>query len=128
MLWEKKHAGVVGTLIIGIALLLSGGVSQATEENLIAEKAFEVTQPEMMEVTKPEFLKVTEPEMLEVSEPDSLEISKPKSLESGRFPKGKYAPAERENPAYNRCAKVKGFSEQQKCALKALGIPQDEIK
>ena len=125
MLWKKRHAGIAGTLIIGIALLLSGGVSRAAGENLIADKKFEVTEPEMVEVIRPEMLEVTEPEMVEVTEPEPLEISEPKSLGPDPFLKGEYTPAERENLAYNRCASLKGFSEQQKCALEALGMTQE---
>ena len=62
---------------------------------------------------------------MEVTEPDAMGVSEPKSLESGRFPGGKYNPAERENPAYNRCASLKGFSERLNCANEALGLTQE---
>jgi len=125
MLLKRKHIGAAGALVAGITLLLSGGVPQAAENNLIVDREFKVSPPEMLEVTQPQMLKVTEPEMLEVSKPDSLGVSEPKSLESGRFPKGEYQPADRDNPAYNRCAKLKTFNEQKQCALEALGITQE---
>jgi hypothetical protein len=146
MLWEKIHRDsktgdisqkdnpvvnmpfvtvVACNLILGIALLLSGGVSQAAEENLIADKAFEVTQPEFLGITEPEFMGITQPDFLGASEPESLKVSNPKSLKEGEFPKGKYTPAERENPAYDRCAKEKGFDDRYQCALKALGTTQE---
>jgi hypothetical protein len=124
MLCKKKHTGVAGTLVLGVALLLSGGITQAAEENLIADKAFEVTQPEMVEVTQPEFIEITEPDRAEVTNLDSIKVSKPKSLESGSFPGGKYTPAERDNPAYDRCAKEQGFDDRYQCALEALDTPQ----
>jgi hypothetical protein len=153
MLWEKIHrdsktgdishkdnpvvnmpfvTGVAGNLIICIALLLSGCVSKTVEKSYIFEEDkikppefMGVLEPESMGVSEPESLGVSEPESLGVSEPKPLEISEPKSLESGRFPGGKYTPAERENVEYNRCAKLKEFSEQQKCALEALDIKQE---
>jgi len=45
----------------------------------------------------------------------------------GRWLSGKYAPAELENVAYLRCAKLKGFDNLLKCALEALGITQEEV-
>ncbi len=109
------------TLILGFIILLSGGISQAQEENLIADEPFQVTEPEFMGVSEPEFMGVTPPEFIGVSEPGNLGISEPKSLESGLFPEGEYAPAKRANPAYDRCAQLKGFSARQNCALEALG-------
>ena len=105
-------AGVVVSLIICIALLMSSGVSKAMGAPLPA---------------KPKSLKVSEPEFLIVSEPKSLGVSKPKSLESGGFLKGKYTPAKRENPAYRRCATLEGFSARQQSALEALGITQEDV-
>ena len=125
MLWIKKHASVAGPLIIGIALLLPGGVSQALGESLIVK--FEVSEPEFLEVSQPEFQKVYEPEFQEVSELNSLEISEPKYLESVPFPRGKHTPPKQENAAYLRCAKEKGFDDQYKCALGSLGLTQEEI-
>ena len=125
MLWKKGQARIAGTLVLGVALLLSGGITQAAEENLIADKAFEVTQPEKVEIIKPEIMGVTQPEMLEVSEPKMLEISEPESLEAGNFPRGEYSPAERENPAYDRCATQEGFDAQLKCARETMGIAQE---
>jgi hypothetical protein len=140
MLWEKIHidsktgdisrkdnhvvnrqsvAGVAVNLILCIALLLSGCVSKTVGESYIVEKEHKIKPPEIMEVS--------EPKSLEVSEPKSLEVSEPKSLESGSFQKGRYTPAERENPAYDRCAKEKGFDDQYQCALEALGITEEEI-
>jgi hypothetical protein len=132
MLWEKIHidsktrdisrkdnhvvnrqsvAGVAVNLILFIALLLSGCVSKTVGESYIVEKEHKIKPPEIMEV----------------SEPKSLEVSEPKSLESGSFQKGRYTPAERENPAHDRCAKEKGFDDQYQCALEALGITEEEI-
>jgi len=105
-------AGVVVSLIICIALLMSSGVSKAMGAPLPAE---------------PKSLKVSEPEFLIVSELKSLRVSKPKSLESGGFLKGKYTPAKRENPAYRRCATLEGFSARQQSALEALGITQEDV-
>jgi len=105
-------AGVVVSLIICIALLMSSGVSKAMGAPLPAE---------------PKSLKVSEPEFLIVSELKSLRVSKPKSLESGGFLKGKYTPAKRENPAYRRCATLEGFSARQQSALEALGISQEDV-
>lgn len=105
-------AGVVVSLIICIALLMSSGVSKAMGAPLPAE---------------PKSLKVSEPEFLIISELKSLRISKPKSLESGGFLKGKYTPAKRENPAYRRCATLEGFSARQQSALEALGITQEDV-
>jgi hypothetical protein len=118
-------AGVAGPVILGIALLLPVGVSNAVGESLISDKPFAVSEPEFMEVSEPKTLEVSEPKILEVSELKSLEISEPKSLETGSFPKGKYTPPERENPAYDRCAKEKGFDDRHKCALEALGTTQE---
>ncbi len=74
MLWNKKHAGVVVTLIIGIALFMFGGVSQVVGETLIAEpEIIEVIEVELIKVTEPEFLEVTEFEFIKVTEPDILE-------------------------------------------------------
>ena len=94
--------GVAGPVILGIALLMPGGVSNAVGESLISDKPFAVSEPDLMEVSEPKSLKVSEPKILEVSEPKSIKVSEPKSLETGSFPKGKYTPAERDNPAYNR--------------------------
>ena len=127
MLWKKKQVGVAANLILCVALLMTGGVSQAVGESLIVEREFEVTQPKFLEISEPKFQKVYEPEFQEVSELNSLEISEPESLESVPFLRGKYTPAERENAAYLRCAKEKGFDDQYKCALGSLGVTQEEI-
>ena len=128
MLWEKKHTGVVGTLIVCIALLMPGGVSQVAGETLVGEMEFlEVSEPKFLEVSEPESLKVSEPKSLQISEPISIKVSEPKSLESGGFLKGKYTPAKRENKAYLRCAKLKGFSAQHQCALDALGTSPEAL-
>jgi len=67
-------AGVAGPVILGIALLLPVGVSNAVGESLISDKPFAVSQPDLMEVSEPKSLKVSEPKTLEVSELKSLEI------------------------------------------------------
>lgn len=71
-----------------------------------------------------------------VSKPESAQVSKPNFAKS-REPKGlvprKSAagatiwPGERENKAYNRCAKLKGFDEQRECALEALGMTEEDL-
>jgi len=81
MLWNKKHAGIAVTLIIGIALFMSGGVSQVVGETLIAEpEIIEVTEVELIKVTEPEFITVIEPEFLEVTEPEFIESTDPDIL------------------------------------------------
>jgi len=127
MLWKKKQVGVAANLILCVALLMTGGVSQAVGESLIVEREFEVTQPKFLEISEPKFLEVSEPETQTVSELKSLKVSNPKSLKSGDFLRGKYTPAERENVEYNRCASQKGFNDQYKCALGSLGLTQEEI-
>jgi hypothetical protein len=118
-------AGVAGPVILGIALLMPVGVSNAVGESLISDKPFAVSEPKTLAVSEPKSIKVSEPKILEVSEPKSIKVSEPKSLETSRFPKGKYTPAERENPAYDRCESLKEFSEQLNCANEALGITQE---
>ena len=118
-------AGVAGPVILGIALLLPVGVSNAVGESLISDKPFAVSEPKTLTVSEPKTLTVSEPKTLTVSEPKSIKVSQPKSLETGLFPKGKYAPAERDNPAYDSCASLKGFSEQLNCTNEALGITQE---
>jgi len=125
MLLKRKHIGVAGPLVVGIALLLSGGVSQAAEDNLIVDSEFKVTPPEMLEVTKPESLKISEPESLNVSKPESLKVSEPEILDPIGFQKGEYKSGKVKNPAYDRCAQLKTFSEQKQCALEALGITRE---
>jgi len=117
-------AGVAGPVILGIALLMPGGVSNAVGESLISDKPFVVSEPKMLEISEPKTLKVSEPKILEVSELKSLNLSEPKSLEPNPFLKGKYTPPERKNPAYTRCASRKGFSEQLNCARESLGTTQ----
>ena len=145
MLWEKIHrdsktgdisqkdnpvvnipfvTGVACNLILGIALLLSGCVSKTVEKSYIFEED-KIKPPVFTGVLEPESMGVSEPESMGVSEPKPLEISEPKSLESGRFPGGKYTPAERENVEYNRCAKEQGFDAQLECAREALGTTQE---
>ena len=113
-------AGVVVSLIICIALLMSSGVSKAMGAPLPAE-------PKSLKVSETEFLIVSEPKSMKISELKSLRVLKPKSLESGVFLKGKYTPAERENVEYLRCGKLEGFSDRQQCALEALGITQEDV-
>ncbi len=113
-------AGVVVSLIICIALLMSSGVSKAMGAPLPAE-------PKSLKVSEPEFLIVSEPKSMKISDLKSLRVLKPISLESGGFLKGKYTPAKRENPAYRRCATLEGFSARQQSALEALGITQEDV-
>ena len=73
---------VYATLIIGIAFVMSGGVSQVVGETLITEpEIIEVIEVELIKVTEPEFLKVTEFEFMEVTEPKFIEITEPEFLE-----------------------------------------------
>ena len=86
----------------------------------------EVTEPEFLELTDQEFLTLTQQQLLQITGLKSLKVSKPKSLVLDRFPEGEYTPAERENTAYDRCAKQEGFDAQLNCALEALGIEGEE--
>jgi len=72
MLWNKKHAGIAVTLIICIAFLMFGGVSQVAGETFVPE-FIKVIEPEFLEVTEPEFMEVTEFEFMETSEPEFSE-------------------------------------------------------
>ena len=77
MLGEKVYA----TLIICIAFIISGGVSQVTGEPSPAEpEILEITEVELIKVTKPEFVTVIEPEFLEVTEPEFIEVIEPDIL------------------------------------------------
>ena len=78
-------------------------------------------------IYEPKIYEMKEQKFLELSKPKYLQISEPKSLESGVFLKGKYTPAKRENKAYLRCAKLKGFSALLQCALDALGISPEAL-
>ena len=72
---------VYATLIIGVALFMSGGVSQVVGEPLTAEpEIIEVIEVELIKVTKPEFITVIEPEFLEVTEPEFIEATDPDIL------------------------------------------------
>ncbi len=122
-------AGAPITLIICIALLMPGGVSQGVGATLSAQpKSVEVSKPKSLEVSKPKTLKVSKPKFSEVSKPKSYKMSKPKSFEPGTFKRGEYAPAERENAEYLRCAAQKGFDERYKCALEALDMTQEDVE
>ena len=120
MLWKKTRTRAAGSLITGIVLLL--GVSHAMAE----------TSPEglnMATVSKPKQLTVSEPKTMGVSKPriqgvsvlGTQKVSKPRPIQSGGFSKGKYTNAQKPNPAYERCAKLKDFEERRKCALEGLG-------
>jgi hypothetical protein len=119
MLWKKTRTRVAGSLITGIALLV--GVSQAMAE----------TSPEglrMATVSKPKQLTVSEPKKMGVSEPriqgvsvlGTRKVSKQSSFKYGGFSNGKYTAAQKENAAYLRCSKLKGFNERRICALEGL--------
>jgi hypothetical protein len=115
-------AGVAITLILCIALLIPGGVSQGVGATLSAQpQSLQVSKPKSLEVSKPKTLKVSEPKFLEVSKPKSTEVSKPKSFKSGVFLNGNYTRAERENAEYLRCAAQQGFDDRHKCAFEAIG-------
>ncbi len=135
MLWKKIHggpkirdishkyntvvnmqfvAGVAVTVVMCIAFLMPGGVCQAAGKTLyepiFGERVYEPTFGE----------RVYEPTFGE-------RVYEPVIGKRGRWLSGKYTPAELENVAYLRCAKLKGFDNLLKCALEALGITQEEV-
>lgn len=110
-------------LILCIVFLISFGVCQALGETL-------VTKPEQLKISKPEQLKVSEPKQLNVSKPNFNQVSQPKSAKV-RMPAAGLKPrtsksgvtvlsGNRENKAYNLCAKLKGHDARLKCAIGAL--------
>ncbi len=85
--------------------LLSSGMTILTGKR--------ITDPEVsVLIDEPEFVKVTEPEFIE-----PILLSNGTTIWKGN----------RENLAYLRCAKHKGFTLQQKCAFDALGVTQEEV-
>jgi len=107
-------------ILIAISLILFIGSNSFAGDPKIYE-------PKIYEMKEPKFLELSKPKYLQISKPKYLQISEPKSLESGVFLKGKYTPAKRENKAYLRCAKLKGFSALLQCALDALGISPEAL-
>jgi len=102
-------AGVAVTLIVCIALLMSGGVSQAVEEPSLKKLEFmEVTKFVFMEVTKPEFMEVTKFEIAEVTDQEVLE---PSVASDGLTKWG----GELKSVEYLMCAPLKGFPTPKKC-------------
>jgi hypothetical protein len=126
MLWKKTRTRVAGSLITGIALLL--GVSQAmAETSPEGLNMATVSKPKQLTVSEPKKMGVSEPRIQGVSELGKQKVSKPRPFKYGRLSKGKYTAAQRENAAYTRCAKLKGFDERRKCALESLrGISPEE--
>jgi hypothetical protein len=120
-------AGVGANLIICIALLMSVGVCQVLGGTLLMEpKQLKLSEPEQLTVSQPKQLKISEPEQLTVSNPEKLGVRKPRGglvprvLSSGVT----VLSGNRENTAYNRCAKLTGFDDRHKCALDALKITE----
>ena len=121
MFLKKTRPSVKVSLIAGVALLLSSGVSLAVDQ-------LKVSQPDSLGVSNPKSAGVSGQVPLGVSNPDSLKVSEPRSMKAGTFPEGEFTRPERENTAYNRCAKLEGFEAQKKCALEAIGIIVEEEK
>lgn len=116
MLFKKTRSRIIGGLIPGIVLLLSGGVAQAQLETL------EITPPEMVTIGQPKSFDNFEAESLEIKQPETLNTFEAKSLEARGFDSEGFNPPKRDNPAYDRCAKQEGFDAQLKCAQEAVGI------
>jgi len=108
---------VYATLIIGVAFIMSGGVSQVVGETLITEpEIIEVIEVELIKVTKPEFIKVIEPEFLEVTEFEFIEVTDPEILEpfvssDGLTKRG----GELKSVEYLMCAPLKGLPTPKVC-------------
>lgn len=83
-------------------------------------KSFEMKEPGTMGVSKPESSQVSSPEFAKSRESKGLVPRK--SATGATIWSG-----ERENKAYQRCAKLKGFDEQRKCALDALGMTEEDL-
>jgi len=130
MLWEKNRkdpksegispkdngvvnlqfvAGVAASLIIGIALLMSGGVSPAVGAPPPKELEFmEVIEFEFMDVTEPEFMEVTKFEIAEVTD---QEVLGPRVSSDGLTKWG----GELKSIEYLMCAPLKGLPTPEKC-------------
>ncbi len=128
MFWKRKYPGIAVTLAVSFIFFMSGGISQAAEENLIADEPFKVIQPEKAEIIDPNSLKIeiSKFELTKIGPLESLTVSKPKTLKPGTFSKGTYTPTQRENPAYDRCAKYKEFNALLACALQAINNRPEE--
>ena len=121
--YTMKYKSVINSginLILCTALLISFGVCQALGETL-------VTQPKQLEISKPKQLKVSNPKQLKVSKPNFNQVSQPKNAKV-RMPAAGLKPrktksgvtmlsGDRENKAYNLCAKLKGHDARLKCAI-----------
>ena len=83
-------------------------------------KSYEMKEPGTMEVSMPGFANVKQPKF---SKPKNPEYFVPKKSSSGAT----LWSGKRENKAYQRCAKLKGFDEQRKCALDALGMTEVDL-
>ncbi len=109
---------VYATLIIGVAFIMFGGVSQVAGETFVPE-ILEVTEVEFMKVTKPEFITVIEPEFLEVTEPEFIEVTEPEILapfvsSDGLTKRG----GEQKSVEWIMCAELPGFPTPEKCLFK----------
>ena len=121
MLWGKVYA----TLIIGVAFIMFGGVSQGFGKTPKGEPLFmEVTEFEFMEVRKIEFMEVTEPEFMEVTqfefmkvtEFEFMEVTKPEFFVPTRSSRGfTVLGGERKSIEYLMCALIKGLATPEKC-------------
>ena len=120
MLWEKVHARVTVTLILYIALLMSGGVSQVVgAPSLWAPEFFELSKVEfgprstgeLFELSKVEFAELVGPEMLEVTEPEFTETF----IESDGLTRWGGKPVSVE---FIMCGPVKGLRLPEKCLYK----------
>jgi hypothetical protein len=83
-------------------------------------KSYEMKEPDTMEVSKPGFSEVSKPAFSKARKPEYLvpkQSAKGVTIWSGK----------RENKAYKRCAKLKGFDAQHKCALDALGMTEEDL-
>jgi len=136
MLVEKVRTGVAVTLIICAALLMSGRVSPVWGDPIVAPLELEKpTEFEFMESTQLSNgmtiwtgKRIADPETAVLIEPEYMEITKPGFMEPTLLSNGlTVRMGNRDNVAYLRCAKLKEFSSQQKCALEALGMTQEAV-
>ena len=119
-------AGVAVTLIICIALLMSGGVSQAVGKTLpgdltlldIKEPEFlKRAGPEILEITEVEYIKVIKPEFMKVTKFEFMEVSEIEYLESWVDPSDGLIKlgGKQKSVEYLMCAPLKGFPTPEKC-------------
>ena len=116
-------------MILAVFLLMLGGVSEAAEDSLTVKVEFlERAGPEILEVSKIEVLENKKPVFVEVSKVEFLAKEDPSFLVPYLSKGGlRIWSANRDNKEYLRCAKLKGFNDQHKCALEGLGITPEEV-